>query len=182
MLIGEQCRFVENLRSENYENGEAIPSNLTDSEWETAISGATAVCTESAFYLETYGRLYNWYALDDDRGLCPSGWHVPSDGEWTVMTDYLGGELIAGAQMKSSTGWPAGNNGTNSSGFSGLPGGIRYYFFGTCSYGNSGVWWSSSNDGYGYGISRYLGSNDYVQRDFSLQQQGSSIRCVRDAE
>ena len=101
VLIGEQCWFAENLRSENYQNGDAIPANLSDSEWSsTTFSGALAVygedagCSDSSpdgdacdeeWSLSEYGRLYNWYAVDDARGLCPSGWHVPTDGEWMTM-------------------------------------------------------------------------------------------------
>ena len=117
VLIGEQCWFAENLRSENYENGDAIPSNLNDSEWGNTSAGAVAVfgegdssceefsiggnTCEDTWSLNEYGRLYNWYAVNDARGLCPSGWHVPTDGEWTVMTDFLGGESVAADQMKT---------------------------------------------------------------------------------
>ena len=137
--IGDQCWFAENLRNENYENGDAIPSNLSDSEWENTSSGAVAVYGEGssdcngdspdgdpcdeAWSLSEYGRMYNWYAVEDARGLCPSGWHVPTDGEWTILTDHLGGESVAGGQMKTNYGWANDGNGTNSSGFSGLPGG-----------------------------------------------------------
>ncbi len=79
---------------------------------------------------EKYGKLYNWYAVNDPRGLAPDGWHVPSDAEWTILTDYLGGGDVAGTKMKSTDFWAdyEGNsgNGTNESGFSGLPGGYRY--------------------------------------------------------
>ena len=157
--IGEQCWFAENLRNEDYENGDAIPAGLSDSDWQITTSGAVAVYGEDAGCddyspdidacdpaqsLNEYGRLYNWYAVDDARGLCPSGWHVPTDGEWTVMTDHLGGASIAGGQMKTDYGWYNGGNGTNSSGFSGLPGGGRFgngYFL---SAGTNGYWWSSS--------------------------------------
>ena len=76
--------------------------------------------------LDEYGRLYNFFAVVDARGLCPSGWHIPSDEEWTVMTDGLGGVFAAGGEMKTTYGWRDGGNGTNSSGFSGLPGGLRW--------------------------------------------------------
>ena len=119
VLIGEQCWFAENLRNEHYANGDAIPSGLSDSEWSSTASGATAVYGEDAGCnnyspdidacdpsqsLSEYGRLYNWYAVDDARGLCPSGWHVPTDGEWTAMTDFLGGGSVAGGQMKTTYG------------------------------------------------------------------------------
>ena len=180
--IGEQCWFAENLRSENYKNGDAIPSSLSDSDWENTISGASAVYEESASNLETYGRLYNWYAVDDARGLCPSGWHVPTDGEWTVLTDHLGGEPVAGGQMKTNYGWFNGNNGTNSSGFSGLPGGYRYLnglFYNATGFG---YWWSSSPNGYGAWY-RYLNYySEHVDRYDDDRRFGLSVRCVRDAE
>ncbi len=197
VLIGDQCWFAENLRSENYDNGDAIPSNLSDSEWSSTTSGAVAVYGEDdgcsnyspdidacdpAQSLEEYGRLYNWYAVDDARGLCPSGWHVPTDVEWTVMTDELGGESIAGGQMKTTYGWYQGGNGTNSIGFSGLPGGLRSNngFFRHA--GRDAHWWSSSPVG-SYAWYRFLSSGDEsVSRFSNDRRDGFSVRCVRDAE
>ena len=174
VLIGQQCWFAENLRNENYENGDAIPSNLSDSEWSSTTSGAVAVygegsstcynspgidaCAE-AWSLNEYGRLYNWYAVDDARGLCPSGWHVPTDGEWMTMEMALGmSEAQAnatgwrgtdqGTQMKTDYGWSNGGIGLNSSGFSGLPGGNRHSCNGNFDVaGGSGSYWSSSPSG-----------------------------------
>ncbi len=201
VLIGDQCWFAENLRSENYDNGDAIPAGLSDSEWTSTTSttsGATAVYGEDAGCnsnspdinacdpaqsLNEYGRLYNWYAVDDARGLCPSGWHVPTDGEWTVMTDVLGGESVAGGQMKTTYGWYQAGNGTNSSGFSGLPGGYRNGDDGNFGLaGNYGYWWSSSPFG-SVAWYRYLGSSlEDVYRYYSSRRFGFSVRCVRDAE
>jgi uncharacterized protein (TIGR02145 family) len=182
VLIGEQCWFAENLRSENYENGDAIPAGLSNGEWSSTTSGATTVYGESASNLETYGRLYNWYAVDDARGLCPSGWHVPADGEWTVMTDHLGGANVAGGHMKTTYGWDNGGNGTNSSGFSGLPGGSRgsngnFYLAGV-----DGYWWSSSPSGSDAWFRLLNNFSESVNRDASNQRYGFSVRCVRDAE
>ena len=181
-LIGEQCWFAENLRSENYENGDAIPSNLSDSEWEDITSGAVAVYGENASNVETYGLLYNWHAVDDARGLCPSGWHVPSDAEWTVMTDWLGGAAVAGAQMKSTSGWNNGGNGTNSSSFSGLPGGYRLNDGSFSGVGNGGYWWSSSPIGSNAWYRNLFNLVEFVFRDFRSPQDGFSVRCVKDAE
>jgi uncharacterized protein (TIGR02145 family) len=196
VLIGDQCWFAENLCSENYENGDAIPSNLSDSEWSSTTSGAVAVYGEDAGCdnyspdidacdpaqsLDEYGRLYNWYAVDDARGLCPSGWHVPTDGEWTLMTDELGGQSIAGGQMKTTYGRNNGGNGTNSSGFSGLPGGYRNYVGYFDDAGSYGGWWSSSPNG-SSAWNRYLGSSESVYRNYYGQRVGFSVRCVRDAE
>jgi len=194
VLIGDQCWFAENLRNENYDNDDPIPAGLSDSEWSSTTSGATAVYGESASNLETYGRLYNWYAVDDVRGLCPSGWHVPTDAEWMTMEMALGmSESEAnstgwrgtdqGTQMKTTYGWNGGGNGTNSSGFSGLPGGHRSSSSGNFySAGYSGNWWSSSPSG---SDAWHRSLNDFgenVYRYSNDQRYGFSVRCVRDAE
>ena len=198
VLIGEQCWFAENLRSENYMNGDSIPAGLNSAEWSNTLTGAAAVYGEGsstcydfspdgeacdeAWSLSEYGRLYNWYAVDDARGLCPSGWHVPTDGEWTVLTDHLGGAEVAGGHMKTTYGWQYGGNSTNLSGFSGLPGGSRNlngYFLGG---GYQVFWWSSSAAG-GDAWARNLSTEDeIVYRDPRNPRQGFSVRCIQDSE
>ena len=176
--IGGRCWFAENLQTTTYRNGDHIPQNLSEADWSEATSGAMAFHVD----VPTYGGLYNWYAVDDARGLCPSDWHIPTDMEWTILTDHLGGEFVAKDRMKTDYGYNVGGNGTNSSGFSGLPGGFRdgYGFFYYA--GSHGIWWSSSPIG-SDAWTRSLG-NDYehVYRDFFHQQNGFSVRCVRDAE
>ena len=196
--IGGQCWFAENLRSKKYANGDAIPSNQNTNEWLHTPRGATAVYGEGdnwcrsfnpdgdgcdeAWSLNEIGRLYNWYAVDDARGLCPSGWHEPTDVEWTEMTDYLGGSSFAGTKMKTDYGWSEGGNGTNASGFSGLPGGYRGANAGGFDdSGNDGRWWSSSQDGY-EALSRLLNSEKGVIRRSDDRRVGLSVRCVRDAK
>ena len=192
--IGGQCWFAENLRSENYENGDEIPAGLSDSEWSSTISGATTVYGESPSNLETYGRLYNWYAVNDARGLCPSGWHVPTDGEWMTMEIALGmdeadanntgfrGPSI-GTQMKAEYGWANGGNGTNSSGFSGLPGGRRYPNSGDFAFaGDYGEWWSSSPSGSNAWYRNLVRNYNSVYREYIDQQYGLSVRCIRDID
>ncbi len=207
VLIGEQCWFAENLRSENYENGDAIPANLSNSEWQYTGSGAVAVYGEGSstcyhhspdgdacdetWSINEYGRLYNWYAVVDGRGLCPSGWHVPTDGEWMTMEMALGmSEAEAngsgwrgsnqGTQMKTDYGWYSGGNGTNSSGFSGLPAGYRAHngiFYDTGSYG---YWWPSSTWSRGLRYNR-----EDIFRNISapgILGAGYSVRCIRDTE
>ena len=195
--IGYQCWFAENLRSENYENGDAIPSNLDDSDWQNTTSGAVAVygegnggCVNSSpdgdacdevWSLNEYGRLYNWHAVDDARGLCPSGWHVPSNAEWTVMIDELGGHDVAGGKMKTTFGWNGGSNGSNSSGFSGLPGGLRDDNGSFGDSGTNGDWWSSSSNA-PYSWARFLYVHESVGHYVSNQSYGFSIRCIQDSE
>ena len=180
--IGEQCWFAENLRIESYENGDAIPAGLNSSEWTSTTSGATVIYDGNASNLEAYGRLYNWHAVDDARSLCPSTWRIPSDGEWTTLTNFLGGAAVAGGQMKTTYGWNGDGNGTNSSGFSGLPGGSFASNGNFNLVGSSGYWWSASP----YGSSawyRIVSYNDEaVTRNFAYQRNGYSVRCVRDAE
>ena len=199
VLIGEQCWFAENLRSENYENGEVIPTGLSYNEWLNTASGAVAVYGEDygcadfspdinacdpVQSLSEYGRLYNWYAVNDARGICPSSWHVPTDGEWTVITEFLGGENLAGVQMKATYGWYPGGNGTNSSGFGGLPGGSRivdenYYH----AAGLYGLWWSSSEMDEFSAIARWLGDiESYIGHAPKVFHDGLSIRCLKDLE
>ena len=195
VLIGDQCWFAENLRSENYQNGDAIPSNLSNSDWENTSSGAVAVYGEGGTYcydnspdgnacdeawsLSEYGRVYNWYAVNDDRSLCPSGWHVPANDEFTILFDHLGGNV--GNHMKTAFGW-SGGDGTNSSGFSGLPGGYRNSNGDFNAAGNGGYWWTSAPYGsMAFYVKLVHYSSSEITGQFSLQG-GFSVRCVRDAE
>ena len=185
--IGDQCWFAENLRTEEYNNGDMIPANLSDSEWGSTPSGAVAAYDEAFTetletpYEVTFGLLYNWYAVDDARGLCPSGWHVPTDGEWTAMMNFLGITSVAW-KMKAKLGWAKRGNGSNTSGFSGLPGGYRFNLGSFGGAGSEGYWWSSSMS-YPSAWSRFLitSSRDIGRNNDDLRY-GFSVRCVRDAE
>jgi len=113
--------------------------------------------------------------------LAPKGYHVPSDAEWTVLTNYLGGENVAGKKMKSTSGWIDQGNGTNSSGFSGLPGGVRYSNGTFYDQGNSGYWWSASEYYADYAYYRNLHhNNDNLYRNYPNKDKGFSVRCLRD--
>lgn len=182
VLIGDQCWFAENLRSIHYADGSPIPGGLDFATWTTTTTGAQSIHLEGgedeATNLATYGRLYNWYAVDDSRGLCPTGWHVPTDEEWTLLADYLGEN--AGDQLKSTEGWKNDGNGTNTTGFSALPGGLRgmnlYY-----ATGGMGYWWSSSADSPEAAWSWRLSSgNDSMTPLDTDLRNGFSIRCLRD--
>ncbi len=187
VAIGTQCWFKENLRSDHYRNGDAIPGNMTNEQWRSTSSGAQAVNVNKPASLATYGRLYNWYAVKDARGLCPSGFHVPSDGEWMTLEMALGmtsseANVIGwrgidqGTEMKTSS-W----GGTNSSGFSALPGGDRFFDNGYFnSQGYNGYWWSSSPSGTDAWYRFLYSGYSNVCRNSSHTRFGFSVRCVRD--
>ena len=192
IVIGTQEWMAENLNTSIYRNGEAIPTGLSNGEWLNTINtqqGAWAYYNNDASYACPYGKLYNWYACVDARQLCPVGWHVPTDGEWTVLTNYLLGEGVAGGKMKTTglidgaTGlWYSPNaEATNSSGFSGAPGGVRFYFGGYSPIGSDGNWWSSSEYDSSVAWFRFLSGNDgFAGRDDYDKQNGFSVRCLRD--
>jgi uncharacterized protein (TIGR02145 family) len=189
IVIGTQEWMAENLNTSIYRNGDAIATGLDNAAWSSTTSGAWAYYNSDASYVCPYGKLYNWYACVDARGLCPSGWHVPSDGEWTVLTDYLGGGAVAGGKMKSvgtieaGTGlWYAPNSeAINSSGFSVAPGGLRFNDGEYSDVGYFGYWWSSSEYDTFYAWLRDMNSGDgYAVSYLNGKQNGFSVRCLRD--
>ncbi|MDB4694351.1 fibrobacter succinogenes major paralogous domain-containing protein [Flavobacteriales bacterium] len=156
--------------------------------------GAQAIFNNDASNLADYGRLYNWYAVDDARGLCLSGWHVPTDEEFMTLEMALGmSEVEAestgwrgtdqGSQMKTDYGWldwlNAGN-GTNSSGFSGLPGGFRRNDGNFYDNGSGGIWWSSSPDGANSWFRHMFHVHENVFRGTDNLRTGFSVRCIKD--
>jgi len=182
--IGTQIWMVENLNVDRFRNGDLIPEARTNEAWQKAGDNkqpAWCYYNNDPKNGVTYGKLYNWYAVNDPRGLAPKGYHVPSDAEWTVLTNYLGGENVAGTKMKSSSGWNDQGFGTNSSGFSGLPGGYRNYGGAFYGVGKGGHWWSALEGGSDYTLYRGLycysvGVNRYGYDKAS----GLSVRCLRD--
>lgn len=180
--IGDQCWFAENLRSTRYANGAPIPEVQGGTAWGNATAGARVAASNNAD-LATYGYLYNWYAVNSASGLCPSGWHVPTDSEWTTLTDSLGGESVAGVKMKSSLTDAPAWDGDNSSGFSALPGGYRNDYSVFYDVGDYGYWWSASpsgNDGWYRQINSGLDSIDRYLSSGGYQRDGFSVRCLRD--
>lgn len=127
--IGTQTWSGKNLDVAYFRNGDPIPEAKTDAEWKKAGENkqpAWCYYNNDPANGKKYGKLYNWYAVDDKRGLAPAGWHIPSEKEWNILIDYLGGDLEAGGKLKALTDWESPNKGaTNSSGFTALPAGIR---------------------------------------------------------
>ncbi len=185
VLIGNQCWMKENLRVRNYKNGTMIPNITSNSGWTNLITGARCWSkNDSASYAATYGALYNWYAVENTNGLCPAGWHVPTDEEWTVLTDLLGGSGIAGELLKetSTIHWNSPNTeATNASGFTALPGDGRSYYSGEFGIiGNLGYWWCSTTAGTENAWSRKLEYNTGTATSNNYDKKhGFSVRCIR---
>ena len=225
VTIGTQVWTTKNLDVATFRNGDAIPQAKTDEEWKAAgdkKQPAWCYYENKTANGTKYGKLYNWYAVVDYRGLAPAGWHVPTDEEWTILSTFLGGEDVAGKKMKSTSGWNSYTtggsktcpncanwnaeyrkkvpchtcqdtrsvaapkvshvgNGTNSSGFMGLPGGCRgsYGFFSNVGlYGN---WWSASESYDTLAWNRRLNNYDSnLDHGYGYWSDGRSVRCVRD--
>jgi uncharacterized protein (TIGR02145 family) len=184
LVIQNQCWMGSNLRTNRFRNGDLIPFPLTTSAWSgTVTTPAQALYNNDPNSDSLWGRLYNWYAVADSRGLCPTGWHVPSDAEWTTLTTSLGGVNLAGHAVKSLSGWASAGNGSNSSGFNGLPAGFRRETGVFEGINNHAYWWSSTGlsltpaNAY-YRRASFNASNLF--RDNSLKRLGLSVRCVLD--
>jgi uncharacterized protein (TIGR02145 family) len=186
--IGSQVWMASNLDVSTFRNGDKIPYIKDADAWQNASTNhqpAWCYYENDPVNGRSYKKLYNWYAVNDPRGLAPVGWHIPSDEEWADLSDYLGGKDVAGTKMKSTTGWNNGGNGTNSSRFAGLPGGFRNNFGAFINIGDFGHWWSSSEKNSTL-ISDAAGSYSMFYFDGSLARSeffkgsGLSVRCVRD--
>ena len=184
VTIGNKTWMAENLRVIHYRNGEPIINIQDDSQWWNCRTGAFCDYGNAPEVSETYGRLYNWYAVNDDRNIAPIGWHVATSEEWEAIISLYWGRYLAGCQLKETgiTHWESPNSEIgNESGFSALPGGVRSYD-GKFSYiGKVGFWWSSSET-----FTYYLHykncscdySDDYHMTYFN--PNGCSVRCVKD--
>lgn len=228
--IGEQCWFAENLRTEKFVNGDSITTGLSDVEWQGcfdpeycneipgigpsySVYGAAEYCQSSNQNVnacdiemseEEFGFLYNWYAVNDERMLCPSGWKVSSDDDWMILESFLGmaqDELVLtgyrgtdqGIQLKATTGWNFGFNGTNSSGFESRPGGMRDNAGADVESGSNARFWTTTihqlnpNTGQVGGVwTRILSDSREQENDGSVSRSsagpayGFSVRCIKD--
>jgi uncharacterized protein (TIGR02145 family) len=195
ITIGTQVWMAENLKTTKYNDGTAL-SNVTDNTaWSALTTGAYSEYNNTPGNSTTYGRLYNWYAVDNNattkvasnggKNVCPTDWHVPDDAEWTTLTTFLGGEAVAGGKLKETgtTHWTSPNTGaTNETGFTALPGGYRdlggHYY----NIGRIGFWWSSTEYSATYAWLRLI-YGDYAVVDSSRYYEkpvGFSVRCIKD--
>jgi uncharacterized protein (TIGR02145 family) len=187
ITIGSRTWMAENLKVTHYRNGDPIPNIISANTWSELTSGAWCSYENRADCSETYGKLYNWYAVSDSRILAPDGWHVPTDAEWTELETFLGGKWVAGGKLKEAgtVHWYSTYDSiTNSSGFTALPGGYRPYNNGPFSeIGYDANFWTSSEADSTYHTvwQRMLIYEDEWSNRFEVfKGNGFSIRCIKD--
>jgi uncharacterized protein (TIGR02145 family) len=188
VMIGNQNWMAENLQVKNFQNGDAILNVTTEKEWEKAgKENKPAWCYynfDSSY--RDYGKLYNWYAVNDVRGLAAQGWHIPAENEWAKLITTLGGKKEALIKMRTAKGWSANTEGSNTSGFGALPGGC-------CTYGgtfgaikNIGYWWSSTpHSSANWGAYSFIIVYNTALKTWDIETlvmdkfSGYSVRCVQ---
>jgi uncharacterized protein (TIGR02145 family) len=199
--IGEQCWMKENLRTTTYKNGTPIAYVSDDNAWSNLTTGAYVWFDFNVNWKDKYGALYNWYAVNDPNGLCPAGWHVPGDSEWTQLTGFIGGtasphgnKLKSCRQVDSPLGGDCNTSehprweyyhwtiyGTDDHSFSALPGGDRASFGYFTGIGNFGVWWTSTEYSPESAWYRMVGfAFDHIAVHYNNKRNGNSVRCLRD--
>lgn len=199
--IGNQEWLTENLNVDHFNNGDEIQQIESAEDWLMYLKEkkpAWCYYENDASNEKKYGKLYNWHAVNDPRGIAPKGYHIPSDTEWTELIDYLdgvpanpndviGSGTIAGPKMKNDSGWNNSENGTNDSGFSALPAGKRSGFDGNfANIGETGYWWSSTEDYKTKAFGRVLLPNTRygikegrIYKETEFKESGFSVRCLR---
>lgn len=186
--IGDQIWMNQNLDCETFNNGDWIPYIEYDEDWEEAgENGHPGWCYykyESSNNYK-YGKLYNWHAVNDPRGLASEGWRIPTEEDWIILTDYLGGDDVAGTKIKSSNGWAGEGNGINESGFSAVPGGFRDSFGKFEDEFNDGencIFWTSTANDEVDALSRglFYNSNKVFRGNYDSKGNGFSVRCIKE--
>jgi uncharacterized protein (TIGR02145 family) len=186
LFIGTQIWMNENLNTSRYNDGTSIPNITVNATWGKLTTDAFCNYDNNPSNSDIYGKLYNWFAVNTGK-LCPAGWHVPSDEEWTILVNYLGGQDAAGGKLKEAgiMHWQSPNTGaTNESGFTALPGGYRFYDTGSFVYlGSYGLWWSSTESEYsstGARLRSLYYNLSSCGRDHNYKTLGMSVRCIKD--
>ncbi len=187
VVIGDQEWMAENLKTTKYHDGTDISLEEENKEWIAITTPAYCWVSNDIANKDIFGALYNWQAVNTGK-LCPKGWHVATDEEWTKLTDFLGGFDIAGGKMKA-TGidfWNSPNTGaSNESGFSALPGGYRYgYFWGSGDFyekGLNGYFWTATEYTETHSWTRTVNAErTKVYRSVFVKNNGFSVRCIKD--
>jgi uncharacterized protein (TIGR02145 family) len=189
VTIGSQIWMSRNLEVTKFKNGDSILQAKSEADWISAKENQKPAWCYYSFDEKNgkiYGKLYNWYAVKDSRGLAPNGYHVPSDNEWGTLIDFLGGANNAGGKLKSTSGWQQNGNGTNNTGFNAIPGGYCHEEGKFEGIGAVGFWWTSTDNS-------QFNQNSMVARRREISYAGSgvggtiayydngySVRCLRD--
>jgi uncharacterized protein (TIGR02145 family) len=178
--------MVENLKTTKYNDGSDIPQGTPET-WPDLTTPAYCWYNDSADkYKDTYGALYNWYAVDPasngGKNICPEGWHVPTDAEWDTLTTYLGGESVAGGKLKETgtVHWIDNMYATNEFGFTALPAGSRWSYEDFCCLGYGGYWWCTTPYDADNGWYREIdASSPYILINGQTKHKGMSVRCIK---
>jgi uncharacterized protein (TIGR02145 family) len=183
IIIGNQEWMAQNLNVSKYNNGTNIPNVTGNNEWASLSTGAWSYYDNDNQYEANYGKLYNWYAVNTSK-LCPTGWHVPSDAEWTILMNYLGANGHNGTQgkaLKATSTWASTGNGTDNFGWKGRYGGIRINDGVFSNVGTSGEWWSTSETSTNGALKRaFYNSSDSIFANTTYKRAGFSVRCLKD--
>jgi len=191
--IGTQVWMDDNLSVGHYRNGDPIPQVQDQDKWNSVTYGAWCYINNDPEYGRMYGKLYNWYAVNDPRGLAPEGWGVPTDKEWKILENYLGMSQVdadntgkrgtdQGDKLKSRSGWVDNGNGNNSSGFNAPPGGWRRSSNGSFGPvgGSTYIWTSSEHSSSAAWVRALYFNGAYISRGSLPKQGGYSVRLIRD--
>ncbi len=183
VTIGKQVWMVENLKTAHFRNGDTILNVSDELKWSQLKTAAFCNYNNDKKNITDYGRLYNWFAVNDKRSICPTGWHVPTNSEWSDLFKFLDGKDIAAGKLKSTDKWHKPNAGaTNSKGFTALPGGSRDYPEAKFdNLGSSGHWWSATENEEGFSWMIYMSCmGEDAMKLSEAQQSGFSVRCIKD--
>jgi len=195
ITIGTQIWLVENLKTTHYRNGDAIANVTDNTTWNNLTTGGYCDYNNNSNNVSTYGRLYNWYAVNDSRNIAPAGWHVATDNDWKILEIFLGMSQQAadstmvwrgtdqGNKLKEAgnTHWLSPSAGTNSSGFSAFPGGYRFNSGSFTNMGSNGLWWTSTVYNTTFAWYRDISYNKpNVYRSYHYKNFGFNVRCVKD--
>lgn len=184
VTIGTQVWMVEDLKVTKYRNGDPIPNVTEGTAWGNLTSGAYCDYDNEASYSAIYGRIYNWYAVDDNRNIAPAGWHVATQAEWNTLVAFLGGNNVAGGKLKETgtTHWQSPNTGaTNETGFTALPGGARGFQNVYSNLGIDNSWWTATANDATTAFGRYVTFSTSNCFAYSVgKESGSHVRCVKD--
>jgi uncharacterized protein (TIGR02145 family) len=178
VTINNQTWMAENLKTTKYNDGTSIPKASGEVAWKDTKSDAYSWFLDDSANKATYSAYYNWYTVNTGK-LCPTGWHVPSDKEWRMLTNYLGDENVAGKTMKTTSGWSKNGNGTNDSGFSALPLGFRNAKGLFSSTGSSTYWWSSTSYNLNAWYTVLFSKDATAFKYYGQKESGFSVRCLK---